>query len=123
MAPVSLKTKLVLAITGMVFVLVAAFSFIYVSKVIRQRTTQAYHTADFIAKEILERAGDVTHVDPASLGIDPNDPKSLERVINDRLQHDPGLISLFNAIIGFSDIVYDAAIADNHEHAIVNTNQ
>ena len=123
MAPISLKTKLVLAISGMVFALVAAFSFLYVSKVVRQRTTQAYQTADFIAKEILERAGDVTHVDPATLGADPSDPQAVELAIAERLQHDPGLNSLFNSIVGFSDIVYDAAIADNDGRAIVDTNQ
>jgi len=123
MAPLSLKTKLVLAITGMVLALVAAFSFLYVSKVVRQRTAQAYQSADFIAKEILERAGDVTHVDPATLGADPSDPKAVDQAIAERLQQDPGLISLFNAIIGFSDIVYDAAIVDNNGHAIVDTNQ
>ncbi len=123
MAPISLKTKLVLAISGMVFALVATFSFLYVSKVVRQRTAQAYQTANLFAKEILERAGDVTHVDPASLGVDTSDPKAVDLAIADRLQHDPGLISLFNSIVGFSDIVYDAAIADNEGRAIVDTNQ
>jgi signal transduction histidine kinase len=125
MAPISLslKTKLVLAISGMVFALVAAFSFLYVTKVVRQRTAQAYQTADLFAKEILERAGDVTHVDPGTLGIDPTDPRAVDLAMEDRLQHDPGLISLFNSIVGFSDIVYDAAIADNDGRAIVDTNQ
>lgn len=123
MAPVSLKTKLVLAISGMVFALVAVFSLVYVTKVVRQRTAQAYKTADFIAKEILERAGDVTHVDPATLGADAGDPKAVDLAIAERLQHDPGLISLFDSIVGFSDIVYDAAIADNDGRVIVNTNQ
>jgi len=123
MARISLKTKLVLAISGMVFALVAAFSYLYVSKIVRQRTNQAYQTADLFAKEILERAGDVTHVDPASLGVDTSDPEAVDRAIKDRLQHDPGLISLFASIVGFSDIVYDAAIADAAGHAIVDTNQ
>lgn len=123
MAPISLKTKLVLAISGMVFALVASFSFLYVAKVVRQRTAQAYQNADFIAKELLERAGDVTHVNPATLGADPSDAKAVDQAIAERLQHDPGLISLFNAIVGYSDIVYDAAIVDNDGHAIVDTNQ
>jgi PAS domain S-box-containing protein len=123
MASISLKTKLVLAISGMVFALVATFSFLYVTKVVRQRTAQAYQTADLFAKEILERAGDVTHVDAATLGADPSDPKAVDLAIAERLQHDPGLHSLFNSIIGFSDIVYDAAIADNDGRAIVDTNQ
>lgn len=123
MARISLKTKLVLAISGMVFALVAAFSYLYVSKVVRTRTMQAYQTADFIAKEILERAGDVTHVDPADLGVDRTDSQALELAIKDRLHHDPGLNSLFNAIVGFSDIVQDAAITDTSGRAIVDTNQ
>lgn len=123
MAPISLKTKLVLAISGMVFALVATFSFLYVAKVVRQRTAQAYQTADFIAKEILERAGDVTHVDPAELGVDRSDSPALELAIKDRLHHDPGLISLFNSIVGFSDIVQYAAITDSSGRAIVDTNQ
>ena len=123
MARVSLKTKLVLAISGMVFTLVALFSYLYVSKVVRQRTAQAYQTADFIAKEILERAGDVTHIDPTELGLDPIGPQTLELEIKDRLHRDPGLISLFNSIVGYSDIIYDAAITDKTGRAIVDTNQ
>jgi signal transduction histidine kinase len=123
MAPISLKTKLVLAISGMVFALVATFSFLYVSKIVRQRTAQAYQTANLLAKEILERAGDVTHVDPASLGVDTSDPQALDLALANRLQHDPGLNSLFNSMVGFSEIVYDAAIADNEGRSIVDTNQ
>jgi len=123
MARISLKTKLVLAISGMVFALVAVFSYIYVSKVVRQRTKQAYQTADLFAKEILERAGDVTHVDPASLGVDTNNPEAVDQAIKDRLHRDPGLISLFNSIVGYSDIVQYAAITDSSGRAIIDTNQ
>ena len=37
MARIRLKTKLVLAISGMVFALVAMFSYLYVSHLVRQR--------------------------------------------------------------------------------------
>lgn len=123
MARISLKTKLVLAISGMVFALVAVFSYLYVSKVVRQRTAQAYQMADFIAKQILERAGDVTHVPPAELGVDLSDPHALAVAIKNRLNQDPGLTSLFNSIVGFSDIVQDAAITDTEGNAIADTNQ
>ena len=123
MAPISLKTKLVLAISGMVFALVAAFSFIYVAKVVGQRTNQAYQTAALFAKEILERAGDVTYVDPAILGVDINDAVAVDQAMKERLHHDPGLLSLFKSIVGFSDVVQDAAIVDDNKNAIVDTNQ
>lgn len=123
MASISLKTKLVLAISGMVFALVAAFSFIYVAKVVRQRTAEAYHTAELFANEILERAGDVTYVDPATLGVDTSDAEAVDQAMKDRLHHDPGLLSLFKSIVGFSEVVQDAAIVDKDGRSIVDTNQ
>ena len=51
-----LKTKLVLAISGMVVALVAIFSYFYVSRLVRQRIYEAYDSADFVAKEIRESA-------------------------------------------------------------------
>jgi signal transduction histidine kinase len=122
MARIRLKTKLVLAITGMVFALVAIFSYIFVSKVVRQRTAQAYESADFIAKEIRESAGDATHVTPAELGVDTNDPEAVEQALEARLQKDPGLNSLLNSIIGYAGMVYDASLTDINGRAIVHTN-
>ena len=54
--PMRLKTKLVLAISGMVVALVAIFSYFYVSRLVRQRIYEAYDSADFVAKEIRESA-------------------------------------------------------------------
>ena len=51
-----LKTKLVLAISGMVFALVAALSCVYVSQILRQRINQSYDNADFIAHQVLHAA-------------------------------------------------------------------
>ena len=56
MARIRLKTKLVLAISSMVFALVAVFSYLYVSHMVRQRTAEAYDSADFVAKQIRESA-------------------------------------------------------------------
>lgn len=123
MARIRLKTKVVLAISGMVFALVALFSYIYVSKVVRQRTVYALQTADFIAKEIRERASDVTHVDAAALGAAPADATAVEHAIRERLQNDPGLLSIFNSIVGYSDVVYYAAITDLDRRPIADSNQ
>ena len=60
MARIRLKTKLVLAISGMVFALVAIFSYLYVSHLVRQRTADVYDSADFIAKEMRERAREIS---------------------------------------------------------------
>ncbi len=91
MAQIRLKTKLVLAISGMVFALVAAFSYLYVSHVVRQRTAQAYDNAAFVAKEIRESAREASQVDLSSTFANTNDPKQVEAVLDEALQTDPGL--------------------------------
>src|SRR3974390_3759276 len=65
-----LKTKLVLAITGMVFALVGLFSYVYVSHRLRQSTTEAYTRADFVAKEIEDSARKATRADLRNLEVD-----------------------------------------------------
>jgi signal transduction histidine kinase len=47
----------------------------------------------------------------------------VEQAIKERLANDPGLVSIFNSIVGYSDVVYDAAITDLDGHAIADTNQ
>ncbi len=56
MPRLTLKTKLVLAITGMVLALVLALSCIYVSQLIDQRLTEADANAEFVAHQVLEAA-------------------------------------------------------------------
>ena len=51
-----LKTKLVLAISGLVFALVATLSCLYVSQILRQRINQSYENANFIAHQVLHVA-------------------------------------------------------------------
>lgn len=122
MGGMRLKTKLVLAISGMVFALVAAFSYLYVSHLMRQRTTEAYNSADFVAKEIRESAHEATLIDLSSAFVNENDPKHVEEVLEEALKTDPGLKTLLQSIIGYSPTVSDAAIADVNGRAIVHTN-
>ena len=47
-----LKTKLVLAISGMVVAVVATLSFLYVSRLVQNRMDEAYQTGDFVAHQV-----------------------------------------------------------------------
>jgi signal transduction histidine kinase len=121
MAQIRLKTKLVLAISGMVFALVAAFSYLYVSHVVRQRTAEAYDNAAFVAKEIRESAREASQVDLSSTFASTNDPKQVKAVLDEALQTDPGLNTLLQSIVGYSPTISDAAITDVNGRAIVHT--
>jgi signal transduction histidine kinase len=121
MAQIRLKTKLVLAISGMVFALVAAFSYLYVSHVVRQRTAEAYDNAAFVAKEIRESAREASQVDLSSAFIDTNDPAQVNAVLDEALRTDSGLNTLLQSIVGYSPTIADAAITDVNGRAIVHT--
>jgi signal transduction histidine kinase len=121
MGRMRLKTKLVLAISGMVFALVAAFSYLYVSRLVRQRTAEAYDSADFVAKEIRESAREATQADLSSTFANESDPKQVEAVLDEALKTDPGLNTLLQAVVGYSPTISDAAIADINGRAIVHT--
>jgi signal transduction histidine kinase len=121
MSQIRLKTKLVLAISGMVFALVAVFSYLYVSHLVRQRATEAYDSADFIAKEIRESAREATLGDLSSAFVNESDPRQVEAVLDSALKNDSGLTTLLQAVVGYSPTVSDAAIADINGRAIVHT--
>ncbi len=121
MAQTRLKTKLVLAISGMVFALVAAFSYFYVSRMVRQRFASAYDDAAFVAKQIRESAREASQVDLSSTFVNANDPKQVEAVLEEALRTDPGLNTLLQSIVGYSPTISDAAITDVNNRAIVST--
>jgi signal transduction histidine kinase len=121
MAQIRLKTKLVLAISGMVFTLIAVFSYFYTSRMVRQRFTNAYDNAAFVAKEIQESAREASQIDLSSTFINTNDPKQVEAVLDEALQADPGLNTLLQSIVGYSPTISDVAITDVTGRAIVHT--
>jgi len=121
MVRIRLKTKLVLAISGMVFALVAAFSYLYVSHLVRQRINEAYDSAAFVAKQIRESAREASQVDLSSTFAETSNPEQIQAVLNEALQKDPGLTTLLQSIVGYSQTIYDAAIADVNDRAIVHT--
>src|SRR5271165_395704 len=110
MGRIRLKTKLVLAISGMVFALVAMFSYLYVSHLVRQRTAEAYDGAAFVANQIRESARDASQVDLSSTFVETSDPQQVQAVLNEALQSDQGLTVLLQSVVGYSETIYDAAI-------------
>ena len=121
MVRVRLKTKLVLAISGMVFALVALFCYVYISHRVRQSTSEANDRADFVAKEIQASARQATSVDLRQLNVDVDDPEVVQHALENRLQNDKGLNDLLLTIVAYSKTTYDASIADVNGRAIVHT--
>src|SRR5664279_5122320 len=121
MGRLRLKTKLLVSISGMVFVLVAVFSYVVISHRLRQSTTEAYSRALFVAKEIEESAREATQVNLPNSDIDVSDETKVQEAVERRIQQDKGLNTLLQSILAYSFAIYDAGITDASGRVIVHT--
>ena len=121
MPRLKLKTKLVLAITGMVLALVLALSCIYLSQLINQRLTEADANASFIAHQVLEAARKALESLPSPALADNADTAKLHEAIAPTLQADAGLNSLLQSVIGYSPTIYDVSIVDSAGRAMLHS--
>src|SRR5215471_7574381 len=122
MPALRLKTKLVLAITGMVLAIVATLSTLYLSKEVHLRMQQTYDDGQFIAHQIFAVAREPLEIDLSDTKVDLNDPRQVESAIETVLQSDSGVNSLLESIVGYSLTIYDAAITNAQGRALMHTN-
>ena len=116
-----LKTKLVLAISGMVMALVVASSSIYVLQIVHQRVQDTYDNGDFVAHQIFFVTHEALEADLSSTQVDTSNPKAVREATEEILQTDPGLNSLMQSIVGYSRPIYDVAIAGPDGRALLHT--
>lgn len=110
-----------LAITVMVTALVSAFSYIYISQLLRQRVTTAHETASLLASQLVYVANNAAP-DLASTRVDTSNPEAVRRAIAYYLGTDRALNNMLDSVVGNWPIVYDAAIVDADGKAILHTN-
>lgn len=115
------RTKLVLAITIMVTVLVAAFSYIYISRTLRQQITQANQTAALLNSQLAYLAINAAP-DLSSTSVDTNNPTAVRRGIAYYLGTDRDLNVMLESVVANWPFIYDAAIVDAEGKAILHTN-
>jgi len=118
---VRLKTKLVLAISGMVVAIVATFSTIYISRIVRQALNDAYESANFVGHQVFQLTRDALQASLSNSQIDLDNPEAVRAVEEDALQSDPGLNSLLQSVIGYSPTIYDVSIVDAEGRALLHT--
>ena len=116
-----LKTKLVLAISGMVFALVATLSCVYVSQILRQRILESYENADFIAHQVLHAARQALETELPNASLEPQDSIQARNAIAAILQRDEAMDSLLQSVVGYNVEVYDAALTDRNGIALLDT--
>jgi signal transduction histidine kinase len=116
-----LKTKLVLAITGLVFVLVILLSALYLSQLLLQQIEQAYVSNDILAHQILFATRNALEGGVRNHPVDPKNQAALRETVATALRGDQGLAAMLNSVIRYSPTVYDISIADWDGRALLST--
>jgi signal transduction histidine kinase len=115
------KTIIVLAITLMVTVMVTAFSYLYLSQILRLRIVSAHETATSLTHQLAYAAGNAVP-DFSSTNIDTSDPVALKRALTEFVQTDIDLNNLLQSDPGDWRYIYDVAIVDVNGKALLHTN-
>jgi len=114
------KTIIVLTITLMVTVMVAAFSYLYISQVLRLRIENAQETAGQLAYQLAYAAeNDVP--DFSSTPLDTNNPAKVREALAENLQTDIDLNNLLQSAQGSWAFLMDAAIIGPDGKALLDT--
>ncbi len=117
-----LKTKLVAAVTGLVFLLVAATSWLYLSRSLRQYLDQNYASTDIIAHQVLFATRQAIEQGVIRGTIDPTDPPALFRAqVATALRADAALTALMDSIISYSPTVFDVTVTDSSDIGLVSS--
>lgn len=116
----SRKTKIVLAITFMVAVLVSYFSYLYISEILRQAITNAHEIADQLTNHVAYLADNAVP-DLTSTKINTHDPEAVRRAVAYYLSTDEDLNVALESMVSNFLYVYDAAIVDASGKVILHT--
>jgi PAS domain S-box-containing protein len=117
----SRKVIIVFVITTLFTAMVVAFSWVYLSQLLRQRLLWADETASGLTRQ-MEYTASKAVPDLTSTRVDTTNPKALRAAITGYLQTDANLNDMLESVVGTSQIVYDAAIVDTGGVAILDTN-
>ena len=115
------KTIIVLVITLMVTAMVTAFSYLYISQILRLRITSANETATSLTHQLAYAAYNAVP-DFSSTSIDTTNAAAVRRALADYLQTDVALNNLLQSYTGDWRFVQDVTIVDVSGKALLHTN-
>src|SRR5580692_10203839 len=114
------KTIIVLGITFMVTVMVTAFSYLYISQLLRQRITNTYESALRLTQQLAYFA-DNDLPDLSSTRIDTNDPAAVRRALAEYLPMDTNLLNNIESETALWPYIYDASLEDANRKALLHS--
>lgn len=115
-----LKTKLVLAIAGLVFAVVLVLSWIWLGQFLQQYIQQSLALTDIQAREVLLEVQTALDTGLRHRQFNPQDPAAVHQAVTETLQQDSGLNALLTSIENSSVTVLDVAVTDKNSRVLVD---
>lgn len=117
-----LKTKLVLAITLLVFLIAGMLSLVYVSQLLHAAVQQSFDNNRMVANQVRLALQQALENGLKDLTVDPNDPAELRSLADAAIRHDAALQAMLDSINRYSLTVYDVNIGDSQSSTVLSTN-
>ncbi len=116
-----LKTKLVLAITGLVFVVVSVLSLLFLTELLRQQVAQSDLNTDLVAHQVLFATRHAIETGMKNPPPNVNDPDAERVAVSATLRKDEALSSLISSVIRYSPTIFDISVAYSDGRALISS--
>jgi signal transduction histidine kinase len=118
----SLKTKLVLAITLLVFFIAGLLSMVYVSQLLHAAVQQSYETNKMVADQVQFALRNALEAGLKGQKVDPDNPAQLRNLEAEAVRDNAGLQEVVESVNLYSLTVYDINIGDRQSNTLLSTN-
>jgi signal transduction histidine kinase len=116
-----LKTKLVLAITALVFLIAGVLSLVYVSQLLHAAVQQSYETNRMVANQIRLALLQALETGLKDRKVDPNNPAQLRALTAAAVRDNAALEAVIDSVNRYSLTVYDINIGDFQNSTLLST--
>jgi signal transduction histidine kinase len=117
-----LKTKLVLAITTLVFLISGLLSLVYVFQLLHSAVAQSYETNRMVADQVQLSVRNALETGLSDRTVDPSNPAELRTLANEAVRNDDALQAVLKSVNRYSLTVYDINIGDSQSITLLSTN-
>src|SRR5580692_11496238 len=117
-----LKTKLVLAITMLVFLIAGILSLVYVFQLLHSAVQQSYETNRMIANQVQLAVREALETGLSDRTVDPNNPAELRTLAAEAVRNNAALQAVIESVNRYSLTVYDINIGDSQSMTMLSTN-
>jgi len=117
-----LKTKLVLAITALVFLIAGLLSLVYVFQLVHSAVQQSYDTNRMVANQVQYAVRNALETGLRDQKVDPNNPAELRNLAAIAVRDNAALQAVVESVNRYSLTVYDINIGDSQSITVLSTN-